>query len=153
MSVSSARRFALPLVVLTVSFVIFKCGTYRSLRHPETFCTVGNNSPSKPMICVDDQNLSANPHHAWMYDVESKNHQPTNRPVVVQWFSQHTADLQIQMITPNCTEPVQCDGRGHCWTTVKKLTDSYPKVCHYSITLGDTKYDPEDDIVINPCCM
>jgi hypothetical protein len=175
MSVSLARRFGFLLMVAVTCFTIFKCGSYRSDYRSNAFCKAGNNSMGRPMICVDENTLTANPNPASVWDVEPKNfepknEQPSNRPVVIHWFSQGTADLIVSFDKGNerCTEPVVCDHTGHCWATVRKI-DFYPdpklsrkqnwenamkarRQCRYNMRLGDRKLDPDADIVVDPCC-
>lgn len=155
MSVSSLRRFALLVLIAAASFGIFKCTSLRYKVNKDVFCRTGNFSKGRPLICIDEKNLSASPSRAVVWDVESKNGAVrSGRPVMINWFSQHSADLEITMQTAGCTEPVSCDARGHCWTTVlpQKLGEGEEKVCRYGIRLGDKMIDPEDTIVITPCC-
>jgi hypothetical protein len=155
MPVSLVRRFAVLLILSVAAFGIFKCTYYYTTKHQDVFCPSGNGSPSRPMICVDERTLTASPHHAKVYDVEAKSdgHTRSDRPVVIQWYTQKTADLKIKFID-DCMEKVDCDGIGNCSAKVKirlKKGDK-PTTCRYSMTLGATKFDPEDDIVVNPCC-
>lgn len=147
------RPFAILLLLAFASFVIFKCASYKYNQNREFFCRSGNYSESHPLICVNERTLQASPSHARVYDIEAKNGRPTGRPVTIHWFSQRTADLRITMKTQGCTEPVKCDRLGHCWATTMRLAEGQShKVCTYAIELGDDTVDPEDDIVLNPCC-
>jgi hypothetical protein len=155
MSVSFPRRFALLLCIAATSFGIFKCTSWRYVHNKEVFCRAGNFSKGRPLICIDEKNLSASPPNAIVWDVEPKSSgMRSSRPVIINWYSQQAADLQITMETPGCTAPVTCDGRGHCSTTVSPQTFAKreQKVCRYGIKLGDKLTDPEDDIVLTPCC-
>lgn len=150
MSVPVLRRYAL-LLALLLPVAIFRCSSL----HPsqEEFCKAGNGSKSRPMICVDQQTLTANPAVAHVFDVEAGNGHPTDRTVVVHWFTQRSADLKVSFKSDECTEPVQCDGRGHCWARVKRLTSPQEhRRCTYGMTLGDSKIDPDADLVVDPCC-
>ena len=139
------------LVVVVVSFFcIFKCSSYRTGN--EVFCTSGNGSKSRPMICVDERTLTASPSPAHVFDVESDNGNPTNRTVVVHWFTQHSADFHVTFKTDSCTEPVVCDGRGHCMAKVKRLNGNEHRQCTYGMTIGDNKIDPDGNLVVDPCC-
>jgi hypothetical protein len=151
MSVPVVRRSALLLGVL-LSIAIFKCGSIRH-RSVEVFCETGNGSKSRPMICVDERTLTANPSPAFVCDVEGENGHPTNRTVVIHWFTKRSADLHVDFKTDACTEAVQCDGRGHCWARVKKLNrpDEHRR-CTYGMTLGKNMIDPDGDVVVDPCC-
>jgi hypothetical protein len=128
-------------------------------RAPESFCTSGNGSKSRPMICVDENTLKGDPPTAHVFDVESKGGKPSNVPVTIHWFTQHTADLQITFRDNSCVGPVTCDGAGHCWATVKKLdtprdADGRPtsRSCVYDLKLRSSDFDPSDTIVVDPCC-
>ena len=153
MSVSAPRRFALLLLIAATPFVIFKCTSYKYSQNREVFCRAGNFSATRPLICVDENTLSASPSHAKAYDTESKHGLSTGRPVTINWYSQRTADLQITMKTDGCTTPVRCDGLGHCSATVIKLrAGETNKVCTYGMAIGDKSVDPDDDIILTPCC-
>ena len=154
MSISLVRRSALLLVILTAA-----CRPFTIQRPPppgDVFCTTGNGSESRPMICVDD-NLSANPHSAPVYDVEADNQhppRPSNKPVVIHWFAQHSVNLQISWKDTSCADKIVCDGSGECTSKIKiKLKKGETKRCTYSMSLGNSKLDPDDDIVVNPCCL
>ena len=147
------RRIVLLLLVVAVSSMFDRCTTDRYRRNREVFCRTGNFSKSHPLICVDEKTLTASPSHAVVYDTESKNGVSTGRAVTIHWFSQKTADLRITMKTDGCTAPVMCDGLGHCWTTTNKLRAGEGKrVCTYGMAIGDKSVDPEDDIILTPCC-
>lgn len=151
--VFAPHRVVLLLLIAFASFAIFKCTSFKYKVNTETFCRTGNFSESRPLICVDEVTLSASPSHARAYDTEAKHGISTGRAVTINWFSQHTADLQITMKTDGCTTPVRCDGLGHCTATVIKLRPRETnKVCTYGMAIGDKSIDPEDDIVLNPCC-
>lgn len=150
---SAPRRFVFLALMGLASFAIFKCTSFKYNANRETFCRSGNFSASRPMICVDEKTLTASPSHAKAYDTESKNGVSNGRAVTINWYSQHTADLQITMKTDGCTTPVRCDGLGHCTATVIKLrAGETNKVCTYGMAIGDKSIDPDDDIVLNPCC-
>jgi hypothetical protein len=148
MSASITRRSALLLVLISIA--IFRCSSM--YRKADVFCRAGNGSASHPMICVDEQTLTANPSPAHVFDVESDNGHPTNRTVVIHWFTQHSADLHVTFKTEECTEPVVCDGRGECMARVKRLNAGEHRRCTYGMTIGTSKIDPDGDIVVDPCC-
>jgi hypothetical protein len=135
-------------------------GGYKKWEKPyrDAFCDEGNYSPSHPLICVDSV-LKADPLETHVFQVEPKNDKPGKTPVVVHWFSQKTSDLIISFSaikenTAKCVvkEP-ECDHRGHCWATVSALKPYEQwRVCKYSVTLGKMTYDPEGDLIVNPCC-
>lgn len=153
MSASSLRRFALLLFIAAASFGILEC-TCATHRQPAVGCPTEPYSKSNPSICIMD-NLTASPSHAPVYDVQpDAGNMPTTSPVTIHWFSQRGGNLQITMETAGCTTPVTCDGKGHCKATVttQTLRDEEKKVCKYSFVIGDKKYDPEDTIIITPCC-
>ena len=151
--VSVPRRFVLLLLIAVASFAIFKCTSFKYNANKETFCRSGNFSETRPLICVDENTLTASPSHAKAYDTESKHGLSTGRPVTINWYSQHTADLQITMKTDGCTTPVRCDGLGHCSATVIKFRAGETKrVCTYGMAIGDKSVDPDDDIILTPCC-
>lgn len=152
MSVLVPRRFALLLLIAATPFVIFKCTSYKYTENREVFCRSGNFSKSHPLICVDEHTLTASPSHAYVYDMESKKGLSTGRPVTIHWFSQRTADLRIEMKTAGCTSTVVCDGLGHCMATTKKLEATTERRCTYGMTIGDKSVDPDDDIILTPCC-
>lgn len=155
MPVSPARRLALLVVLVVVSF---QCTSFS--RKNDVFCRSGNGSKSHPLICVDDKTLTASPNPAHVFDREAKDSGPSDRAVVINWYAMRTADLQIKYgDNTSCTDEPQCDGRGHCWATVKRLQTPVGKdgrqqnnQCKYRVTLGNTKYDPDSDIVVEPCC-
>lgn len=156
MSVSLVRRSALLLVILAATCrPVTKQGPPPPPPPGDVFCTTGNGSKSRPMICVDD-NLSANPHSAPVYDVEADNQnppQPSNKPVVIHWFAQHSVNLQISWKDDSCADKIVCDGFGECTAKIKiKLKKGETKRCTYGMSLGNSKLDPDDDIVVNPCC-
>ena len=152
-SVSVPRRFALLLLIAVASVVIFKCSYFRYKLNREVLCRTGNYSRSHPLICIDEHTLTASPSPAYVYDTESKNGVTTGRAVTVHWFSQRTADLHIEMRTSACTDKVACDGLGHCSATMKKLdVGEKERRCHYGIAIRDKSVDPEDDIILTPCC-
>ena len=151
-SVSVPRRIALLLLITVASVVIFKCTSFKYKQNREVFCRTGNFSKSHPLICIDEHTLTASPSNAYVYDTESKNGLSTGRPVTINWFSQRTADLRIDMKTAGCTTPVACDGLGHCSATTKKLEMKAEKRCTYGIAIGDKSVDPDDDIILTPCC-
>ena len=152
-SASAPRRFVLLLVLGLACLVIFQCTSFKYNKNREVFCTSGNYSESRPLICVDERNLTVSPSHAHAYDIESKNMRPTGRPVTINWYSQRTADLRVNMITAGCTTPVECDGLGHCSAKALKLREGESeKVCKYSFVIGDKSVDPDDDIILTPCC-
>jgi hypothetical protein len=148
MSASVTRRYILLLVLISVA--IFRCSSMHTT--DESFCHAGNGSKSRPMICVDEKTLTANPGIAHVFDVESDSGHPTNRTVVIHWFTQQSADLHVAFKTEECTEPVVCDGRGHCMARVKRLSGNEHRQCTYGMTIGDNKIDPFADIVVDPCC-
>ncbi len=151
MSVRIMRRYAF-LLALLLTVTIFRCSS--SMRQStDEFCKAGNGSKARPLICVDERNLTASPAVAHVFDVEPDGDLPSSRTVVVHWFTQHTADLRIDFKDTSCTEPVQCDGHGHCWAKVKRLsTATEHRQCRYGMTLGDGKLDPDGDLVVDPCC-
>ena len=150
MSTQVIRRSALLLMVL-ISVSIFKCSSTYQTKN-ELFCSSGNYSKSRPLICVNEQTLTANPSPAHVFDVEAKDGHPTNRTVVIHWFTQHSADLHVTFQTQECTEPVICDGRGHCMARVKRLNGNEHRQCTYGMTLGDSKIDPDGTLIVDPCC-
>lgn len=157
MTVTVLRRFAFLLGMLVISFAIFKCGSSSryARERAEVFCKTGNGSPNRPMICVDERTLIANPREARVFEVDAKNNKPTNRAVEIHWFTQRAADLRVDFNKDNssCTEPVMCDGTGHCWTKARRLNaGEKERRCTYGMRLGENVLDPESDIVITPCC-
>ena len=149
MFASVTRRSILLLLVL-ISVATFRCSS--TYRKGDLFCSKGNGSPSHPLICVDEKTLTANPSPAHVFDVEADGGQPTNRAVVIHWFTQRTADLHVTFKTDSCTEPVECDGRGHCTAKVKRLDAGEHRRCTYGMTIGSSKIDPDGDLVVDPCC-
>ena len=156
MSVSLVRRSALLLVILATTCRPFTNPPPPPAPAADVFCTTGNGSESRPMICVDD-NLLANPRSARVYDVEADNQrppQPSNKPVVIHWFAQHSVNLQISWTDTSCADKIDCDGSGECKAKIKiKLKKGETKRCTYGVSLGNSKLDPEGDIVVNPCCL
>lgn len=153
MSVSSLRRFALLLSIAVASFGILKCACLNHGRKP-VGCPTAPYSKISPSICIT-ANLTASPSGAHVYDVvPSAGNMPTTTPVTIDWYSQRGGDLQVTMETSGCTTPVICDGKGHCSAKVsmQTLREGQEKVCKYSFVIGDKKYDPDDTIVITPCC-
>lgn len=154
MSVSSLRRSARLLMIAAASFGILKCACLKNKVTPPAAggCPTAAYSKGFPSICIMPD-LTASPSPAPVYDVEpnARNMRSTT-PVTINWFSERGGPLQITMETAGCTTPVSCDGKGHCEATVtmQTLREGETKVCHYGVTLGDRKYDP--DIVITPCC-
>lgn len=153
-SVSVPRRFALLLIVIAAALSSFTCTSYRYRKNIDVRCTAGNFSKNHPLICIDERNLTANPSHAVVHDIEGKNGAPTGRPVRIDWYAQRTSDLIVSMKTEGCVQrPVECDHLGHCWAITMKLpTDVKQKVCTYGMQIGDRSLDPDDDIVMTPCC-
>ena len=101
---------------------------------------------------------SANPHSAPVYDVEADNQhppQPSNKPVVIHWFAQHSVNLQISWTDTSCADKIVCDGSGECKAKIKiKLKKGETKRCTYSMSLGRLQAGSRrDDIVVNPCCL
>ncbi|HEV8659807.1 MAG TPA: hypothetical protein VGS96_14450 [Thermoanaerobaculia bacterium] len=105
------------------------------------------------MICVVE-GLVAKPKEAYIYDVEPDSPEKrSSRHVKIHWFSQRTVDLDVTFKTAGCVENLTCDRRGHCEATVSvTLKKGEQKRCTYKTKLFGQK-DPEEDIVINPCCM
>jgi hypothetical protein len=152
MSVSSLRRFALLLLIAVASFAILQCTcNQRTPVFTGAGCPTTTYLKSNPSICVMSD-LTASPSPAPVYDVapDARNMR-TSTPVTINWYAQSGGPLQVTMETAGCTTPVRCDG-GHCSANVmmQTLRESESKVCHYSVTLGYQKADP--DIVITPCC-
>ena len=162
-----SRRAVILLVVVLVSLVTASCTLTTSQPKPrdlprhyepgaEVFCKAGNNSPSRPLICVNEQTLQAMPDPAPVYDFEAKDHYPTTKPVVVHWFTQRSANLQIRFTESGCVGRVKCDGLGHCWAKVRPLDTEIdkgkhkPKACKYELNIDGKVVDPLLDV--NPCC-
>ncbi len=140
--INLSRRFAF-LLLLAVSIAITNCTVFYKQTKQEVFCTRGNGSASRPMICVDEKTLTPNPKIADVYDVEEANSKMTDRPVVVHWFTQRTANLGVEFITKGCVEHVACNGFGECSVRVIKLSretyESKPKGhkdCKYRLNLN-----------------
>ncbi len=160
MSVLDTRRFAL-LPVIMVALLTFSCPPYRKKivlpPPPPDFCTDPSGPPWRPVICVDENNLTADPKVSVDMDVEpDDNNNPSNRPVVIYWRTHHRANLQLKFKDESCVETPNCNGQGHCSAQVKPLAlnqkgKKIVRRCTYEMLNGDKK-DDEADIVITPCC-
>ena len=177
------RRFAPLLVIFAVS-LISSCEKPRPpqndtavnrLTETETSatappwvveaCTSGNKSKNKPIICVDDGTLAANPSPAPVWDVEKKRgttDQPSNRPVTIRWIAKDTVNLQVKFKDESCVKSadVKCDGYGECtakikpidWNTIADPDGDGKKYLPCKYDLSATNIDPEGDLIVNPCC-
>ena len=140
------------LTVALAAFTITHCKTTNYGQPPrETRCVRGNYSASRPIICVDERTLTADPDPAKLFDVEVDNGQRSNRPVTIHWFTQRTGDLNIQFADNSCVEDLKCDTPGHCSARVLPLNANQPRRCKYTIWIGKEKRDPEL-FIVNPCC-
>jgi hypothetical protein len=118
----------------------------------DVFCVDGNYSPSHPLICVGEGQI-AKPNPANIYDVESDDGKRSSRHVRIHWFAQRTVALEVTFKTPGCVEKQpDCDHLGHCQATVGvTLKPGETRHCTYSTKLYGGN-DPDEEIIINPCC-
>jgi hypothetical protein len=160
MAVVKSRRFAVLLFVIA-SAATFRCGTYHlpAVAEPPDFCITPTGPYWRPVICVDETNLTANQRVTVASDVEPDDHKtPSNRPVTIFWRTHHQFNLQLEFADTSCVDQVQCDGHGHCSAVVKPLAMvqgvKQNRRCTYRMLDGSNaaKKDDDGDIVIQPCC-
>ena len=158
--IGHTRRFTTLLVVLILS-MIFGCTSNKFLADR---CQRGHTYRSNnPKICVDPANLSANPDHAIVWDVEKdSNGEPSNRPIWIIWEAKSGSRLGIEFKEKGCVTNVRCNGpictaqveNTNASADVRRYKPADPKSvikeCKYELNLDGTVIDP--DLEINPCC-
>lgn len=160
MSATLSRRLAFLLVVSSMSFPIIDCGKRAAPPPPPptSVCDHGNNSKIKPVICVDESALTADPKTAYVCDFEPEPNDPHKKsttPVKIQWVGKHGGAFRIKLKVggTSCFDEPDCKTTaGKCFATVKALNEGETeRRCTVSI-VAPGQADPDQDIVINPCC-
>jgi hypothetical protein len=122
----------------------------------EVRCTKGNGSKGAPVICVDNVTTRPNPYLVQVWDVEGEGGQPTNRPVIVHWFTRRTADLRLEFQPgpdgKSCVTNLVCKG-GHCSARVEPLGDRPERSCKYNVWIDGRNVEPKSPMFsVVPCC-
>ncbi|HSP33451.1 MAG TPA: hypothetical protein VLU46_03945 [Thermoanaerobaculia bacterium] len=162
MSVARPRRLVLLLLVLTIAIGL-RCSSYHlpAIAEPPDFCTTPTGPRWRPVVCVDETALTANPKVQIAYDVEpgEDKRTPSNRPVAIFWRTHRQFNLQLQFVDKSCVDQIRCNGNGHCSAVVRPLEavqgQKQTRRCTYRMLDGGNpqKTDDEADIVITACCM
>ncbi len=164
MSVPSPRRFALLLSILIAVVVAgMRCSTYHlpPVPEPPDYCITPTGPYWRPVVCVDENKLTATERVTITSDVEPttpKSKIPSNRPVTIFWRTHQKFNLQLQFLDQSCVDQVQCNGEGHCQAVVRPLEMvngvKQNRRCTYRILAGGNPQHTDDDadIVVTSCC-
>ncbi len=152
MSVSLSRRLALLLAVSFTSFLALTCAKSETDHHG---CTP-DTSNRAPIICIGDD-LKPDRAEVHTLDVEpDANNQPSANKVKITWRASGKVPFKVTFKdnAKDCfveKNVATCNGTNtQCTATVNvRVPKGSQRTCSVSIV---GKSDPDQDIVINPCC-
>ncbi len=156
------RRFAV-IVTLFAAAAGLRCSTYHlpPVPEPPDYCITPTGPYWRPVVCVDDSNLMANPKVQIASDVEPAQQHgktPSNRPVSIFWRTHRQFNLQLDFPDKSCVDQVTCNGQGHCQAVIRPLEMvngvRQNRRCTYRMFDGANPQKPggEADLVVTACC-